>query len=169
MKTILLGLWIGCLGVVLSTRGEELNAQQRAVLSFPDVGQAGSSLNLRFLELYRRAVAEKSDVFADPDWPSILTRKAAAQLTDEPAARPPSPTPVPAIARKQKPTPIDPNLPPIASAPASELLLDPPTPGLQGSKDFPRVRLRPLKLHVPSSDPPDFTTKGLIGEISRDW
>jgi hypothetical protein len=63
-----------------------------------------------------------------------------------------------------------PNLPPIASAPSSELLSDPPVPpGLEGTKEFPRIRLRPLKLYVPSADPPDFTTKGLIGEISRDW
>jgi hypothetical protein len=139
------------------------------MLSFPDVGRAGSSLNLRFLELYKRAVAEKSDIFADPDWPSILTRKAAAQLADEPAVRPASPTPVSVAGRKPEIHGIQPNLPPIASAPASELVLDPPAPGLQGSKDFPRVRLRPLRLYVPSSDPPDFTTKGLIGEISKDW
>jgi hypothetical protein len=172
MKTILLGLWIGCIGGMLvpSSRGAELNAQQRAVMSFPDVGRAGSSLNLRFLELHRRAVAEKSDVLADPDWPSILTRKAAAQLADEPAARAPSPTPVPMAMRKQKPTAILPNLPAIGSAPSSELVPDPPAPpGLEGTKEFPRIRLQSLKLHVPSSDPPDFTTKGPIGEISRDW
>lgn len=171
MKTILLGLWIGCIGglIVPWSLGEGLNAQQRAVLSFPEVGRAGSSLNLRFLELYKRAVAEKSDVFADPDWPLILTRKAAAQLADEPMARPPSPTPAPGSARKQKPIAIEPNLPPIASAPAGEPVLDPPGPGLRGSKGFPHIRLTPLNLSVPSSDPPDFTTKGLIGEISRDW
>jgi len=170
MKTILLAVWIGLIAGMLmpSARGEELNAQQRAVMAFPDVGRAGSSLNTRFLELYRRAVAEKSEIFSQPEWPLILTRMAAAQLTDEPSARPP--TSVPVSIQRAKPAAILPTTPPGETAPIRAAQPELPTPpALQGSKEFPRIRLAPLRLYVPSSDPPDFTTKGLLGEISKDW
>lgn len=52
-------------------------AEKRAVARFPDLGVAGSPLNVEFLRRYRRYQTERPDFFSNPEWPSELARESA--------------------------------------------------------------------------------------------
>ena len=48
---------------------------------FPELARDGSPLNAKFLQLYEKAKAANSSVLQKADWPIVLARQAAAELS----------------------------------------------------------------------------------------
>lgn len=80
-------------------------ARAQAVRMFPELGREGSALNSRFLQLYERAREANSPVLEKGDWPIVLARQAAAELSK---ARPVKPkSPASAVARSGAVPPLE--------------------------------------------------------------
>jgi uncharacterized membrane protein YeaQ/YmgE (transglycosylase-associated protein family) len=55
-------------------------AQQAALLRYPQLGQANSPFNTRFLEKHRTMKQNQDPLLSTADWPMILAREVAAEL-----------------------------------------------------------------------------------------
>jgi hypothetical protein len=135
MKAILFGIWLGIAaypGTAAIFDETWREAQREAVKAYPDLAKAGSPLNTRFVELYRRAVEEKSFIMTQPDWPTILAEQAAAELSGQKYV------PIPSPPRTQE------------KSVASETT----------DSKFPKIRLKPVAFPVLSAELPDPVAAG---------
>lgn len=53
-------------------------AQQRAVAKYPDIGVAGSALNLAFVDVFNQWKTWKPEVLQRDDWPEIVAEEAVS-------------------------------------------------------------------------------------------
>lgn len=52
-------------------------SKQAALRKYPALGVAGSSLNMQFIERYKRYQVEKPEYFQNPSWPMVLVEECA--------------------------------------------------------------------------------------------
>jgi hypothetical protein len=82
-----------------------IDAQKAAVAKYPDLGRAGSPLHTKFLELYHQALDSDPALFANPNWPLIISDQASALLGVETVHPAPSASPDPSPAAGASPAP----------------------------------------------------------------
>ncbi len=61
--------------------GTVAKSQEAALKLYPDLGKAESPLNKRFLELYQKAKAIGDSRLQNPDWPMLLAKQAAGEIS----------------------------------------------------------------------------------------
>lgn len=78
--------------VLPATAETVADAQKEAVERYPDLGDEGSPIHAKFLELYQNAQKTEPSLFSNVDWPVIIADRAYALLAATPT---PSPTATP--------------------------------------------------------------------------
>jgi len=82
----LLGAFAAAVISPVSANGQTSSAdvaksQQAAVKLYPDLGKAETPLNKKFLELYQKAKAAGDPLLQNPDWPMLLAKQAASEIS----------------------------------------------------------------------------------------
>ena len=94
-------------------------SRQRAIARHPDLAQAGSPLNAKFIAAYHILESQHSPRLLQPDWPERLADEFAADAppASKPVVTAASPKPAAAPRAAASPTPAAPKAPPAASPP----------------------------------------------------